>query len=45
VEKLSVRAAVCWHREGEKLYGLRFDATDERRLKVRGWIDQYLEIV
>jgi hypothetical protein len=45
LEKLSVRASVCWHRESEKVYGLRFDATDERRLRVRSWIDQYLEIV
>jgi hypothetical protein len=45
LEKLSLRASVCWYRESEKLYGLRFDATDDRRLKVRSWIDQYLEIV
>jgi hypothetical protein len=43
--KVSVRAIVCWYRETDKVYGLRFDASDERRLKVRGWIDQYLEIV
>ncbi|MGZ4829544.1 MAG: PilZ domain-containing protein [Candidatus Angelobacter sp.] len=45
VEKLSVRAFVCWYRESDKIYGMRFDPSDERRLKVRGWIDQYLEIV
>jgi hypothetical protein len=45
VEKLNVRAFVCWYRDTDKIYGLRFDPTDERRLKVRGWIDQYLEIV
>ena len=45
IEKLSVRAFVCWYRESDKVYGIRFDSTDERRLKVRGWIDQYLEIV
>ncbi|HZD95031.1 MAG TPA: PilZ domain-containing protein [Candidatus Sulfotelmatobacter sp.] len=45
MEKLSVRAFVCWYREHDKIYGLRFDSSDERRLKVRGWIDQYLEIV
>ena len=44
-EKISVRALVCWHREGDQAYGLRFDPSDNRRLKVRGWIDQYLEIV
>jgi len=45
VEKLYVRAFVCWYRDSDKVYGMRFDATDERRLKVRAWIDQYLEIV
>jgi len=45
IEKLYVRAFVCWYRESDKVYGMRFDGTDERRLKVRGWIDQYLEIV
>jgi len=45
MEKLSVRAFICWHRESDKVYGLRFDSSDDRRLKVRGWIDQYLEIV
>jgi len=45
MEKLSIRAFVCWHRESEKAYGLRFDPADERRSKVRAWIDQYLEIV
>lgn len=45
LERLSVRAFVCWYRETDKIYGLRFDSSDERRLKVRGWIDQYLEIV
>ena len=45
IEKLYVRAFVCWYRESDKVYGMRFDGTDESRLKVRGWIDQYLEIV
>jgi hypothetical protein len=45
MDKLSLRAFVCWHRETDKVYGLRFDPADERRLRVRSWIDQYLEIV
>jgi PilZ domain len=45
LDRLSVRAFVCWYRENEKVYGLRFDSSDERRFKIRGWIDQYLEIV
>jgi len=45
IERQYVRAFVCWYRESDKVYGMRFDPTDDRRLKVRGWIDQYLEIV
>ena len=32
MEKLSVRAFICWYRESDKIYGLRFDSSDERRL-------------
>ncbi|HEY6307585.1 MAG TPA: PilZ domain-containing protein [Candidatus Angelobacter sp.] len=42
---LSLRAFICWARTAEKVYGLRFDPVDERRGKVRGWIDQFLETV
>ena len=44
-DNLDVRAFICWTRPAEKLYGLRFDPSDQRRLQVRRWIDQYLEIV
>lgn len=43
--RLSLRAYICWVRATDKVYGLRFDSTDDRRLKVRGWIDEYLETV
>jgi hypothetical protein len=42
---LDVRAFISWARPAEKVYGLRFDPSDQRRLQVRRWIDQYLEIV
>jgi PilZ domain len=45
LERLDVRAFLCWSRPSEKVYGLRFDPSDPRRLEVRRWIDQYLEIV
>jgi hypothetical protein len=45
MERLIVRAFICWYRDSDKVYGLRFDSSDDRRLKVRSWIDQYLEIV
>jgi len=43
--KLAIRASVCWSRESEQLYGMRFDAADPARADVRNWIDRYLEIV
>lgn len=45
LDRLDVRAYVCWARPADKIYGLRFDPSDQRRLSVRRWIDQYLEIV
>ena len=38
------RASVCWKREAAGMIGIRFDATDDRRLEVKRWIDSYLEI-
>ncbi len=43
--KMTLRAFVCWSRESEKLYGMRFDPSDPSRGEVRNWIDQYLEIM
>lgn len=40
---VSLRAYVCWGRTSDKVYGLRFDTGDERRLLVRSWIDEFLE--
>lgn len=40
---LNLRAYVCWGRTTDKVYGLCFDTGDERRLKVRNWIDEYFE--
>jgi hypothetical protein len=45
LQNLSVRAYVTWSRPADQIYGLRFDPTDQRRLSVRTWIDQYLQIV
>lgn len=42
--KICVKATVGWLREGEKLIGVRFDSSDEERLHVKRWIDDYLEI-
>jgi hypothetical protein len=32
---------VTWRKS--KSFGVRFDATDDRRQKVKNWIDAYLE--
>ena len=39
--RVNVKAAVSWQKP--KSFGVRFDAADERRLKVKMWIDSYLE--
>ena len=44
-KKIALRAHVCWSRPNEHSYGFRFDATDDARVNIRNWIDQYLEIM
>jgi CheY-like chemotaxis protein len=39
--RVVVRSTVSWHKP--KSFGVRFDAADERRRKVKVWIDSYLE--
>jgi len=39
--RINVRGVVSWHKA--KSFGVRFDAGDERRQKVKRWIDSYLE--
>jgi hypothetical protein len=39
--RVNVRAVVSWNKP--KSLGVRFDPNDERRLKVKTWIDSYLE--
>lgn len=43
-EPICIKATVCWRREADHLVGVRFDRTDEERLHVKRWIDNYLEI-
>ena len=40
--RLWIRAAVTW-RKPKHSFGVRFDATDERRRKLKEWIDAYLD--
>ena len=39
--RVNVRGSVSWNKT--KSLGVRFDSNDERRLKIKTWIDSYLE--
>jgi len=39
--RVNVRGIVSWRKQ--KSFGVRFDAADDRRQKVKRWIDSYLE--
>jgi hypothetical protein len=41
--RIWVRSTVTWRKPASKSFGIRFDAQDERRLKIKQWIDSYLE--
>jgi PilZ domain len=38
-----VRGVITWRNISGKTFGFRFDAQDERRFKIKEWIDAYLE--
>ena len=38
-----VRGSVTWRNPAGKSFGIRFDASDDRRQRVKEWIDAYLE--
>src|SRR5271155_5413271 len=39
--RVNLRGVVTWHKS--KSFGIRFDPADDRRQKVKSWIDTYLE--
>src|SRR5579871_6472573 len=39
--RVNLKAAISWRKP--KTLGVRFDSNDERRLKIKTWIDSYLE--
>lgn len=41
--RIWVRGNVTWRKAASKSFGLRFDPQDERRLRIKEWIDAYLE--
>jgi len=41
--RIWVRATVSWHKPASKTFGVRFDPQDDRRLRIKEWVDSYLE--
>lgn len=41
--RIWVRGTVVWRKPHNHSFGLRFDPSDERRFKIKEWIDAYLE--
>ncbi len=44
ISRIEIEGRVCWVRDRDSMFGVRFEATDPGRLHVRKWIDEYLEI-
>ena len=41
--RIWVRCGVTWHNTAGKTFGIRFDNQDDRRFRIKEWIDAYLE--
>lgn len=41
--RIWVRGTVSWRNKSGKALGVRFDQQDERRLRIKEWVDAYLE--
>ena len=41
--RIWIKGAVTWHKPKSNMYGMRFDANDDRRLKIKSWVESYLE--
>lgn len=41
--RIWVRGTVSWTKPASKMFGIRFDLHDERRLRIKEWVDSYLE--
>jgi hypothetical protein len=42
--RIWVRATVSWRIARSKTFGVRFDPQDDRRLRIKEWVDAYLEV-
>lgn len=38
-----IRGTIIWQKPANKTFGVRFDAKDDRRWRVKEWVDSYLE--
>lgn len=41
--RIWVRSAVTWRKTVSRTFGIRFDPKDDRRFRIKEWIDAYLE--
>jgi PilZ domain len=41
--RIWVRSTVAWSNRARQTFGIRFDPRDDRRLRIKEWIDAYLE--
>jgi hypothetical protein len=41
--RIWIKGIVSWTKPGTKTFGVRFDARDDRRLRIKEWVDAYLE--
>jgi hypothetical protein len=41
--RIWVKGSISWHKPKSHTYGVRFDQGDERRLKIKSWVESYLE--
>ncbi len=41
--RIWIRGTVSWSRPASKTVGVRFDQHDERRLRIKEWVESYLE--
>lgn len=42
--RIWVRGTVSWTKQANRVLGVRFDPHDDRKLRIKEWVDSYLEI-
>ncbi len=43
--RIWVKGAVTWRKPQSNLFGMRFEPGDDRRLKIKSWVESYLEML